>query len=130
MVKHTIQRMLVAAVCCTLLVGGFVPQADGAGTIKTLNRTRNAVEFADHIEDGIQVSRTVNRAKDITDGDIDLEGSAKNRLNRKTPRIDLTDGIDGDDVVDGFVDNVEREIAQEVVGNQGRKAVRKAVRKF
>ena len=125
--KHDIQGMLVATVCCALLVAGFTPQANGAGARETLKRTRNAAEFADHIEDGIQVSRTVNRAKDIAEGDIDLEDRAKNRLNRKTPRVDITDGIDGEGIVDGFVDNVEREIAQEVVGNQARKAVRKAV---
>ena len=120
--------VLITAICCSLLVWDFIPEADGAEVRKTLKRTRNAAEFADHIEDGIQVSRTVNRAKDIAEGDIDLEDRAKNRLNRKTPRVDLTDGIEGDEIVDGFVDNVEREIAQEVVGNQARKAVRKAVR--
>ena len=123
----TTQRILVAAVCCSLLVGGFIPEADGADVRKTLKRTRNAAEFADHIEDGIQVSRTVNRAKDLAEGDINLEDRAENKLNRKTPRVDLTDGIEGDEIVDRFVDNVEREVAQEVVGNQARKATRKAV---
>lgn len=121
-------RTLITVLCGAFFVLNFVLEAEGAGARKTLKRTKDAAEFADHIEDGIQVSRTANRAKDVVEGEVNLEGKAKDRVDRKVNRIDLTNGIEGEDIVEGFVDNIEKEIAQEILEDQGRKALRKAVR--
>lgn len=78
-----------------------------AGARKALKRTRNAAEFADHVEDGLEVARTVDRGKDIANDDVDLEDRAKDRLERKVSRIYLTNGIDEEEVREQFFDTVE-----------------------
>lgn len=122
-----IHKTLIVVACCALLATGFPLEAGATKPGKALKRATNTAEFADHIEDGIQISRTVDRAKDIADDDRDLEDRAKDRLDHKAKHLDLSDGIDEEDVRDRFVDNVEKEIAQEVIGNQGRKAIRRKV---
>ena len=122
-----IHKTLTLIACCALLAAAFPFESVATNPRKALKRATNAAEFADHVEDGSQVSRTVDRAKDIADDDRDLEDRAKDRFDDKAKRFDLSDGMDEEDVRDRFVDNVEKEIAQEVIGNQGRKAIRRKV---
>jgi hypothetical protein len=122
-----IYKTLNLIACCAFLAAAFPFDAVATNPRKALKRAANTAEFADHIEDGIQISRTVDRAKDIADDDRELEDRAKDRLDHKAKRFDMSDGIDEEDVRDRFADTVEKEIAQEVIGNQGRKAIRRKV---
>jgi hypothetical protein len=125
MLINRIRLILICWIFCGLLFTGWVSMVSAGNPMKSVNKAREAVEFAEHVEDGIEVGRTADRgkkkvAKAVTGAAVTTVGvkvaskAVKNRAQ------------------EAFSEHVEDDIqdhALESARDHGSKAVRKNIRR-
>ncbi len=120
-------RTIAMALSSALLIAAGIVGAAGAADVRdAFNSARQVADFADHVEDGIEVAEAVNRTKNVARL---ATGGAGSAVVEKTIG-EVADNKVQDVVQDEFRNAIEDEIGDEIadsVTDRTRRAVRKQV---